>query len=159
MAENPRPFVIPLRRRWVLAILPVLCLLYFAAVVTIILRDLKVQGVSTDLLVLVGAALFLLTVLVEIPFFFRRRAPRADGPEDAYPPIDLQDEPPEPVARAPVDDELVVTAEPQQGLRVIEYSRPAKSRHKGAVYAKTYVPVTKEHVLRVETLAAEGRDL
>jgi len=60
---------------------------------------------------------------------------------------------------APADDEKLVTGEMQQGLTVLEYSAPAKSRHRGAVYSKTYVPVTKEHVLRVETLAAEGADL
>ena len=156
MVENPRPFVIPLRRRWVLAILPVVCLFYFAAILYVALRGLKIRGASMDLLVLVGAALFVVTFLVEIPFFLRRRGPRPEEPE---PRVDFQDEPLEPVSRVREDDEVLVTAEQQQGLRVLEYSRPAKSRHKGAVYAKTYVPVTKEHVLRVETLAAEGRDL
>ena len=154
-----RPFVIPLRRRWVLAILPVICLAYFGVVIALVAGGRSIRGVSTDLLMLAGAALFLVTFLVEIPFFLRRKGPRPDGPEAPYEP-DYQDEPPEPYAApAREDDETVLTAETQQGLRVLEYSRPAKSRHKGAVYAKTYVPVTKEFVLRVETLAAEGRDL
>lgn len=162
MTETVRPFVIPLRRRWGLLILPVLCLLYFAGVIALAVLELAVTGIPMDLLVLGGAGLFLLTVLVELPFFLRRRRPRARtlaDAEPAYDAPDLQDEPPEPRARLPADDELVVTSEQQQGLRVLEYSRPGKSRHRGAVYAKTYVPVTKEFVLRVETLAAEGRDL
>lgn len=162
MTENPRPFVIPLRRRWGLLILPVLCLLYFAAVVALVVMDLAVTGVPTRWLVMGGAALFLVTIVVEVPFFLRRRPRRAKAEEPDYV-ADLQDEPPEPDAplapRVKADDELVITSEQQQGLRVIEYSKPAKSRHRGAVFAKTYVPVTKEHVLRVETLAAEGRDL
>jgi hypothetical protein len=157
MAAPHRPFVIPLRRRWVLAILPALCILYFLVVLVLAVQGTKVKGVTTDQLVLGGAALFLVTFLVEIPFFLRRRGARDDGPDAPYEPLDLQDEPPEASVRA--DDEVALTSESQQGLRVLEYSRPAKSRHKGAVYAKTYVPVTKEHVLRVETLAAEGRDL
>lgn len=168
MTENPRPFVIPLRRRWGLVILPVLCLLYFAGVMVLVVLNMRIDGVSNELLALGGAALFGLTLLIELPFFLRRRRPRAE-PEETMGAVDegtafqggFQDEPAEPRARvrAPVDDEAVLTTESQQGLRVIEYSRPAKSRHKGSVYAKTYVPVTKEHVLRVETLAAEPRDL
>ena len=38
-----------------------------------------------------------------------------------------------PAAAAPGDDETLVTTESQQGLRVLEYSAPAKSRHRGAV--------------------------
>lgn len=154
MTATSRPFVIPLRRRWVLAILPVICLLYFVVVMFLVMTGRKVGGLTNDQLALGGAALFLLTFLVEIPFFLRRKGPRPEAPDE---PLDLQDEPPE--AAAPEDDETLVTTETQQGLRVLEYSRPAKSRHKGAVYAKAYVPVTKEHVLRVETLAAEGADL
>lgn len=156
VTETPRPFVISLRRRWVLAILPILCVLYFVAVLVIVLRDVR-TGVSTDLLVLGGVGLFAFTVLFEIPFFFRRRRARARPEPEAEP--EFQDEPPEPMARAPTDDEYLKTAESQQGLRVLEYSRPAKSRNRGAVYAKTYVPVTGDHVLRIETLAADTRDL
>lgn len=158
MSENPRPFLIPLRRRWALAILPVVCVLYFALVITLVALDRTVSGLTHELLALVGAGLFLVTLLVEIPFFLRRRAKRvrAEPVEERA----LQDEPPEPLARGPaLDHEFVTTSETQAGMRVVEYSRPAKSRNRGLVYAKTYVPVAKDVVLRVETPAAEPRDL
>lgn len=50
--------------------------------------------------------------------------------------------------------EMQVREESWQGMRVLEYSAPAKSRNRGAAYVSAYVPVTKEDVLRVETLAA-----
>jgi hypothetical protein len=57
-----------------------------------------------------------------------------------------------------LDDELVMTAEQWQGLRVLEYSRPPKSVHAVAVYAKCLVPVDAQYVVRVEDLVAEARD-
>lgn len=151
MAE--REFVIPVRRRWLLAILPILAILYFAFVVTLASLNYTIRGVSMEMLAFGGVGFFVLVILVELPFFFTRRI-RDDEAE------------PSPVAAAPSsaapgarDDELVTTTEQQQGLRVLEYSRPAKSRNRGAVYAKAYVPVTKEYVVRVETLVADRADL
>lgn len=154
MEDDDRPFLIPVRRRWTFLILPILALVYFAFVVWLGATRTTVRGVSMDVLVLAGLALFLLVAVVEIPFFLRRRV-KAPEPERE----EWQAEPPEPVVPGALDDEKVSTDETQQGLRVLEYSSPAKSRNRGAVYAKTYVPVTKEHVLRVETLAAEPREL
>lgn len=153
--EDERPFLIPVQRRWTLLILPILALLYFAFVVWLGVTRTSVRGVSTDVLVLAGLALFLLVAVIEIPFFLRRRPKAEPAPERP----EWQDEPPEPAAAPLRDDERLATDETQQGLRVLEYSAPAKSRNRGAVYAKTYVPVTKEHVLRVETMAAEPHEL
>lgn len=157
--DEPREFVIPVRRRWTLWILPTIAILYFLAVVTLAILRREINGVPTQWLVLGGVGLFVLVILVELPFFVRRRI-RAE-PEAALPAAtpDWQDEAPEPATRGAWDDERIATAEEQQGLRVLEYSAPAKSRNRGSVYAKTYVPVTKEHVLRVETLAAEPHEL
>lgn len=156
MAENPPAFVIPVRRRWLLWILPVLALLYFVFVVALVVLDYAISGLDTRTLALVGAGLFLLVALLQIPFLLRRR--RAPPPEKAW-----EAEPPAsaPVARGrPArDDEILLTDESAQGLRVIEYSRPAKSRNRNAVYTKTHVPVTQTHVVRVETLVAEASDL
>lgn len=153
--EDERPFLIPVKRRWTLLILPVLAGLYFLFVLWLGATRTTVRGVSMDLLVLSGLALFLLVAVVEVPFFLRRRAPKPEPPAER----EWQDEPPEPVAAPSWDDEKLTTEESQQGLAVLEYSAPAKSRNRGAVYAKTYVPVTKEHVLRVETMAAEPHEL
>lgn len=65
---------------------------------------------------------------------------------------------PAPVPRARAPDELVMTGETLRGLRVLEYSRPPKSEHRLAVYAKCLVPVDGAHVLRVEDLIAEARE-
>lgn len=151
--EDERPFLIPLRRRWVLLVGPVLAILYFVVLVALVSTGAVVKNVSTDTLVLIGMVLFILVILAEVPFLLRRRA------SAPAPPVDLQDEPPEPAAVDAPDDERLVTPEVQHGLVVIEYSAPAKSRTTGALYAKTYVPVTKGHVLRVETLTARADEL
>lgn len=153
MADEERPFLISVRRRWTLWILPVLATLYFLTVILLNVLDYEIAGVGMDMLVLVGVALFVIVLLIELPFLLRRRAKREPEPEPA--PIG------EPLAasRNGWDDELLITPESQQGLQVIEYSRPAKSRHSNAVFTKTYVPVSGAHVLRVETLAADAADL
>ena len=164
--DDAREFVIPVRRRWKLWILPTLAILYFVLVVLLAIFHLEVTGISTDALVFLGLGLFVVTILVEFPFLMRRRSREAEPAPMGEPMAPAGEWQAAPVASAaPVmmaargDDEKLVTGEMQQGLRVLEYSAPAKSRHKGAVYAKTYVPVNKEHVLRVENLAAEGADL
>lgn len=157
--DDERPFLIHVKRRWTLLILPILALLYFAFIVYLGVTRSEVQGVPMDRLVWGGVGLFALVVLVEVPFFLRRGG---EAPTPApLPERDWQGEPaePAPMMRALVDDERVTTDETQQGLRVVEYSAPAKSRNRGAVYAKTYVPVTKEFVLRVENLAAAPAEL
>ncbi|GEM_PF-5654376 len=163
MADDSRPFRI--RRAWLAFTLAAICVLYFAAVLLLAATNRVVQGVTNEQLALGGALLFLVAIVVEIPFFLRRRGPRPQPAAEEPAPLsqDFQDEPLE--AEAPLmametwDDEKRLTTEQQQGMTVLEYSRPAKSRHRGAVYTKAYVPVTKEFVLRVETLVAEGGDL
>ncbi|HUR69543.1 MAG TPA: hypothetical protein VM370_09885 [Candidatus Thermoplasmatota archaeon] len=154
MADADRPFVVDVRRRWTLLILPILAALYFIAVLVLIVGNYRVQGVSNELLALVGVGIFVLVMLIELPFLLRRGAPRASRPA----PAPLHDAP----MRTPgprIDDEYMITEESQQGLRVVEYSAPAKSRNSNIVYTKTYVPVTGAHVLRVETAVADGSDL
>ncbi|HVM45898.1 MAG TPA: hypothetical protein VM582_08185 [Candidatus Thermoplasmatota archaeon] len=155
MADEDRPFVITVRRQWTLWILPALATIYFLAVILLNVLDYRIRGVDNDLLVLTGVGLFALVILIELPFLLRRR-PKKEPRIKASP---------APVA-APAaeslngwDDELSITGESQQGLQVIEYSAPAKSRNANAVYTKTYVPVTGAHVLRIETLAADESEI
>lgn len=163
-----REFVIRVRRPWTLWILPTIAFLYFLAIVLLAVMNQLPGGRDGQLLVLVGVGLFALVLLVQLPFLFTRR-PRATAEDadegGAWAPEEAPLAPAEPdvappvAPGAPVDDELVMTAETQKGLRVLEYSNPAKSAHKGAVYAKTYIPVTKEFVMRVETLAADRHEI
>jgi hypothetical protein len=155
---DEREFVIHVERRWKLWILPILAVLYFLFVLMLAVLHREVSGVPMDTLVLAGLVLFAVVILVQIPFMLRRRVrgPEPAAAETIPPAAGWTPEPPPTFGH---DDEKLVTSEVQQGLTVLEYSAPAKSRHRGAVYAKAYVPVTKEHVLRVETLAAEGADL
>lgn len=156
MADETRPFVIPVRRPWLLLLLPILAALYFVGVVVLNVLDYRIRGVTNEMLVLGGLAFFALVILIELPFFLRRRAPREPkaAPARAPPPAAA------PLAGAAVwDDEIVTTSETQQGLRVLEYSSPAKSSNSNAVYTKTYVPVSGAHVLRVESLIADASDL
>lgn len=163
-----REYVIHVRRPWALWILPILALLYFAFVVFLAATGQHVRGVPDEYLVWGGLALFVLVLIVEVPLLMRRRerAPAAEASEEPdWTPPETTDEAPAfapPPAAAPaeaIDDELVTTSETQKGLQVLEYSRPAKSVNKGSVYAKAYVPVTKEFVLRVETLAADRTEV
>lgn len=156
MAET-RPFLIPVKRRWTLWILPVIAVLYFIGVVVLVSMNYRITGVSNDLLALVGLGLFALVVLIELPFLLRRRPRRAEpDPVEAEPYAEAA---PLAATGAARDDELRTTPETQQGLRVVEYSAPAKSRNRNAVFTKTYVPVTPTHVLRIETLVADASDL
>lgn len=160
MADDARPF--RMRTAWLPITLAVICVLYFAFVLWLVATNREVSGLSNTTLALLGIVLFVVTIVVQIPFFLRRPAPRA-APEPAPMRDDMQDEPM--ATEAPriladnVDDERRITDEEKQGMKVLEYSRPAKSRHKGAVYTKDYVPVAKEWVLRVETLVADVADL
>lgn len=155
MADEERPFVISVRRPWTLWILPVVAGLYFLGVLLLNMLGYHIEGVTTDMLVLGGVGLFALVILIQLPFLLRRRKKR-------QPKIKAR---PAPAAAAPAsarngaDDELLITSESQQGLQVIEYSAPAKSRNANSVYTKTYVPVTGAHVLRVETLVADPADV
>lgn len=159
-------FLVPVKRRWKLLILPILAILYFAAVLLLAAFGYEVQGVTMEQLVLGGAVFFALVLLIELPYVFKRKV-RAEPevvdepveePVETFAPMEDFSEP-EPVARPKANDELLVTSEVVKDLRVLEYSAPSKSRHSGAVYAKTMVPVTKEHILRVENLAAEDYEL
>lgn len=155
MTDEDRPFVITVRRTWTLWILPVIAALYFLAVLVLNVANYRIRGVTDEMLVLGGVGLFVLVILVELPFFLRRRRPKAPKPRKAK--ADA------PAAASPEangwDDELLITSESQQGLQVLEYSAPAKSRNANSVYAKTYVPVSGAHVLRIETLAAEQHEI
>ncbi len=163
MADDARPF--RMRSAWLPIALFILSVVYFGVVLFLVATNQQVGGVDNDTLALGGVALFVLTILVAIPYFLRRKAPkpRAPAPEPAPMMDDMQEEPM--ASEAPRilgnawDDETRTTSEEKQGMRVLEYSRPAKSRHRGAVYTKDYVPVAKEWVLRVETMVAEGADL
>lgn len=152
MPDGSRPFVIDVKRRWTLWILPVLATLYFIGVLLLYVLDYEIEGVSTELLVLVGVGFFILVMLIEIPFLFRRGAPK---PPKARPAPARG----EPASNGRVDDEYLTTTEAQQGLTVLEYSSPAKSRNTSAVYTKTYVPVSGAHVLRIETAVADAADI
>lgn len=155
-------FLIPVQRRWKLLILPILALLYFAAVLLLAAFGYEVQGVTMEQLVLGGAAFFLVVLVLELPFVFKKKVRQEPELVEEEPPVAEPVESfsePETFTRPPSNDEMLVTSEVVKDLRVLEYSAPSKSLHSGAVYAKTMVPVTKEHVLRVETLAAEDYEL
>jgi hypothetical protein len=164
MNDSEREYVIRVEKPWKLWILPGLAIAYFVVLLAlVILRVAFVingqQYLVQDIpgLIWLGAAFFVLVLLIELPFFLRRRPPAPEPPPEERE-TDLSSGMMASGVMG-VDDERMVTAEQQQGLRVLEYSSPAKSRNRGAVYAKTYVPVTKGDVLRIETLAAEPTDL
>ena len=158
MVDEDRPFVITVRRTWTLWILPIIATIYFVTVLVLNAANYRIRGVSEEMLVLGGVGLFVFVILFQLPFFLRRRRPKVKKAKRAAPAAPVATETPA-ASRNGWDDELVITGESQQGLQVVEYSAPAKSRHSNAVYAKTYVPVSGAHVLRIETLAAEQHEL
>lgn len=156
MADESRPFVIDVKRRWLLAILPLLATIYFIAVIVLRVRGFTIEGVSDETLVYGGVGFFILVMLIELPFFLRRSAPRRVRPAKVAAQKDAAGEPSN---NGHIDDEYVITEERQQGLQVLEYSAPPKSRNANAVYTKTYVAVSQAHVVRVETVVADATDI
>ena len=152
MADENRPFVIGVKRRWLLAILPILAVLYFLTVVILNILDRRIEGVTNDMLVWGGVGFFILVMLIEIPFFLRRSRPK---PKAAAQPAPQGAQ----ASNGHIDDEYLITEDRQQGLLVLEYSAPAKSKNVNVVYTKTYVPVSQAHVMRLETAVADAADI
>lgn len=75
-----------------------------------------------------------------------------EGTEEAVPEVEAEPAPAQ--GYAPLH-EYAVTAEVLQGRRVVEYRRPPKALAAQAVFAKTYIPVSTDLVLRVEEIVAE----
>jgi hypothetical protein len=152
-----------IRSAWPFYVLAGVATLYFVLVVYLAANP--VSGLDLDVLALAGLVFFAILIVLAFLFMGRRKLPRPPpaANEPALLREDMQDEPLESeaprMAAQAWNDELVRTTEQQQGLTVLEYSRPPKSQHRGAVYAKAYVPVTKEFVLRIEVLVADGADL
>ncbi|MCA1812678.1 MAG: hypothetical protein LC624_01855 [Halobacteriales archaeon] len=131
----------------------VVALLYFVWVGLLATRVLRLNFLepfwTVDDWARSGAALFVVLLLVLIvQAFLRRQQGVAVAPAWSA----------APVSQARIPDELVMTGETVQGQRVLEYSKPPKSEHHNAVYAKCLVPVDKGFVLRVEDLVAEAKE-
>src|SRR5688500_4292659 len=104
--DEPREFVIPVQRRWTLWILPTLAILYFLAVIAMAVLRIEIRGLPTQYLVYAGVAFFLLVIVIEFPFFLRRRV-RAEEPEPLAE-NEWQAEPGEPMMER--DDEKLITS-------------------------------------------------
>lgn len=140
--------------RSVVAIL-VVAILYFLFVLALGINLFAIPAIQSRVrigdLVLAGSVLFVVMALALVVMLFRRR--------QAFEAIEAETEAEEIRAAEsavvrPRDDEVVVTNDSYQGLRVLEYSHPPKSQNKGAVYAKCYVPVARDSVVRLEDLIA-----
>ncbi|HVL88111.1 MAG TPA: hypothetical protein VM681_08945 [Candidatus Thermoplasmatota archaeon] len=110
------------------------------------------RTVSLADFVLAGSVLFMLIIVAFLVLLVRGRGASAaqaaiSGAPTAVPTV----------VRRRGDDEYVVTNDEFQGMRVLEYSHPPKSKNQGAIYAKALVPVTREYVLRVEEIIAQER--
>lgn len=130
--------------------------LYFLWVALLGTRAVVLRGLEPTVTVQDWAAFgaILMVVLLLLLVVDARRGPRAPVAHAAAAP---RYAPMQPVGPPQVADELVVTAESWQGRRVLEYSRPPKSEHPRAVYAKCVVPIDDQLALRLEDLVAEGR--
>lgn len=181
--ERDVRFLIPVERKWKLWIPPVLAVLYFAFVLTVLIGqwDLRIAN-QEEVLVIGGLAVFGVLAVWELLLLPGRRAkkskarrgrsppPRAREPvesepddEDAinaYAPPPAAERPAAAPSRAQgLDAELVDTGESRNGLAVLEVSVPPKSRHRGAIYSKAFIVVDDRFVLRVEDLVADREEL
>lgn len=149
-------------RSWTLWFIPVLATLYFVWILLVALGTVKTPSVDLRTWAIAGMVLFGILLLLEILLLLRRKGPEEAAPV-AEPAADETVIPyAQPGVRAGADKleaEIVATGEQWKGLRVLEVSIPPKSRNKGGVYAKSYVQVAPELVLRVEDLVADRRDV
>lgn len=174
--EAERRFLVGVEKRWKLWIPPLLALLYFALVIAIVVFAVDLRVANQDLyLVLGGVALFAVLAVWELALLVRvrprrARARKAKAPKRAaaVEPVESEAAPEEePTATVrPIgggvrlgDAEYVLTADEHQGRRVLEISLPPKSRHRGAVYSKAYVPIDTQYTLRVEDLVADRAEV
>ncbi len=164
-AATERRFLIPVRRTWKLWIWLLLALLALGALLAIVLVPIR-TGVKEEALVLGVSGFFVLLVLVQLlllPTVKVRRpkanrattAPARPAPVEALDaPADAPEAPAPPATLARGDVEYRLTPEDFKGRRVLELSIPPKAANPGAVYAKAYVAIDAQHVLRVEDLVA-----
>ena len=173
MAERmaARRFWLNVPRGFLWGVLAVV-LLYFVWLVLIAGRIVvirrRTQFIDPVVWVWVGLGVFglalLLGIFAAIPTR-GREARRDEAPLEAIPAAAARYEAPPPAPSAAStrrgrgDVELRVANEDYKGKRVLELSTPPKSDHKGAVYAKAYVPVDDAYVLRIEDLVADRRDV
>lgn len=142
--ESPR-FVLGIRRTWVLWILPVVGLLLVVLIVAMSLRWIPyIFTDDMDAWAVAATAILVFIALIEALLMLRRR-PKRQAPE----PVEEA-----PASQVASDIELRATSESKEGKRVVEASLPPKSLYAGGIYAKTYVPVSSDVVLRVEDLIA-----
>lgn len=168
--EQPRGFLLGWRT-WTLWLIPVVATLYFVWVLMVGLGNVRTPTVDIGTWVLLGLVIFGVLFVLELLLLVRRKekdgAPAVE-PADAgstipayLPPGEAAANgsafaPPPPRERA--DAEWIATSEMYRGLRVLEVSMPPKSRNKGGVYAKSYVAVGPDAVVRIEDLVADKAD-
>ncbi|MHB8587022.1 MAG: hypothetical protein ACYDDF_14430 [Thermoplasmatota archaeon] len=145
-------------RSWVIWTLPVIATLYFIWVLAVFMQYVRTPSVAFDTWVNGGLALFVIIIVVELLLLIRRKpamdAMAETSEEVAIPPYAA------PTAPAPPGDaEVRATGEQYKGMKVVEVSLPPKSQNRGGIYAKAFVEVSPEIVLRVESLVAGREDV
>ncbi|MHB8604508.1 MAG: hypothetical protein ACYDCK_04565 [Thermoplasmatota archaeon] len=148
-------FVVGVERKWKLWIAPVLAFLYFLWVVYLATTSTETAGVTIDTWVYIGAALFLVVLVIELFLLPRRK-------EKVAKQVVAEETATSVGSALPLghtgEDEFKLTAEEFQGKRVVELSRPPKSTNSGAVYSKALVEIGDQWVLRIEDLVAGRED-
>ncbi|MGQ0536857.1 MAG: hypothetical protein ACT4PT_12405 [Methanobacteriota archaeon] len=139
---------------WALFTISIIYFLWIVLVVTEAIRVRPLDSVTDAQWVLSGIVVFLLVLLLEF-LYLRKRGVGAAQRAAAGVEVVAESPVPTRVTKAGIHDEYVTTNDLYQGKRVLEYSKPPKSQHSEAVYAKTYVDVGGGLALRVEELVAE----
>jgi hypothetical protein len=161
MAKKPKPsgtdsarkeFVVQVKAPLILIVLPVIALVVFLTVVAInsgIIDARSIGNVPFETYVYGGSAVMAILLIAELILLLQRPA-ESEAVETAIEPIPLVDKRDE-------LGEIVLTQDTHQGRQVVEYSRPPKSRNKGAIYVKTFIELDGKHVLRAEEMIAEEK--
>lgn len=161
MSESQARFLLPWRS-WALWFIPVIATIAFVWILLVALGQVRTPSVPIATWATVGGVLFgvllLLLILLMIPRRDRAAEELAAASEIPAETVVPYAPPPRPTTTK-IEAEFVATGEQWKGMRVLEVSLPPKSRNKGGVYAKSYVPITGELVLRVEDLVADRRDV
>ncbi|MBI4394117.1 MAG: hypothetical protein HY556_10045 [Euryarchaeota archaeon] len=147
-----KEFVVQVKTPLLLIILPVLALVVFLVVVGInsgIIDSRAIGNVPFETYVYGGTAVMAVLLVAEMILLLQRAA-EPEAVETALEPIPLVDKRDE-------LGELVLTQDNHQGRQVVEYSRPPKSRNKGAIYVKTFIELDGKYVLRAEEMIAEEK--
>jgi hypothetical protein len=165
MEEEQGEFVLHWRA-WTIWALPIVATVYFVWLLALYLNYVKTEAITYSTWTNLGLVIFAIVIVCELLLLWRRQPTRVASttPEESgevsiqpYAPYNAQAAAVAP--RMATDAEVRATAEQYKGKRVIEVSLPPKSMNKGGIYAKAFIDIEPDMVVRIESLVASREDV